>query len=151
MKLLVGEIEAKIFPISEVEKFRQHLFFPLYQHSQLQLECLGGLFLDLFDALNPAVVSIFSHHWLWRYIQNARNSGGKFYYRNLEPFCLYLNNQWSHGQTDDTDGFSASNWSKTNPPRWSDCRLEMLYKGVSLGGIFTCGIFDFFAGNSTTF
>jgi hypothetical protein len=29
-----------------------------------------------------------------------------------------------------TGRFSASNWSKTNPPCLSDCRLVMLYKGV---------------------
>jgi hypothetical protein len=29
-----------------------------------------------------------------------------------------------------TAGFSASNWSKTNTPCFSDCRLVMLYKEV---------------------
>ena len=53
-----------------------------------------------------------------------------FTLRNWDRFCLYLNNQHSHGQTDATGGFSASNWSKTNPPRYSDCRLVMLYKVV---------------------
>lgn len=37
---------------------------------------------------------------------------------------------WSYGQTDGTGGFSASPWSKTNPQRFSDCRLVMLYQGV---------------------
>jgi hypothetical protein len=40
---------------------------------------------------------------------------------------------------DGTVGFSASNRSMTNPPRSSDCRLVMLYRGVkiqqSLGAI----------------
>jgi hypothetical protein len=31
---------------------------------------------------------------------------------------------------DGTGGFSSLNWFKTNPPRWSDCRLFMLYKLV---------------------
>src|ERR1700734_1093084 len=53
-----------------------------------------------------------------------------FTLRNWDRFCLYLNNQHSHGQMDATGGFSASNWSKTNPPRYSDCRLVMLYKVV---------------------
>ena len=33
-----------------------------------------------------------------------------------------------------TGGFSALNWSKTNPPRFSECRLLMLYKGVKMCG-----------------
>jgi hypothetical protein len=41
---------------------------------------------------------------------------------------------------DGTVGFSASDRSMTNPPRSSDCRLVMLYRGVkiqpSLGAIF---------------
>jgi len=38
MSLLVAELQAKMIAISEIEKFRQHLFFPLYHHFQLQLE-----------------------------------------------------------------------------------------------------------------
>ena len=57
-----------------------------------------------------------------------------FTLRNWDRFCLYLNNQRSHGQTDATGGFSASNWSKTNPPRFSECRLLMLYKGMKMYG-----------------
>ena len=51
-------IQAKAFPISESEKFRQLLFFTLYHHFQLPLEFRGEWFLDLFDELNPAVVSV---------------------------------------------------------------------------------------------
>src|SRR5271163_289186 len=58
MRLPVVEVQAKSDPISESEKFRQHLFFPLYHHFQLQSERLGELFRDLFDALNPPVASI---------------------------------------------------------------------------------------------
>ena len=58
MGVLVVEVQAKAVPISESEKFRQHLFIPLYHHFQLQLEKRGGLVLDQFDALNPAVASI---------------------------------------------------------------------------------------------
>jgi len=80
MGLLVVEVQANSGPISESEKFRQHLFFPLYHHFQLQLECFGGLFLDLCDALNPAAASIFPwHHWLWRYRQNVENSRVKIF------------------------------------------------------------------------
>ena len=44
-----------------------------------------------------------------------------FALRNWARFCFYLNNQQSHGQMDATGVFGASNWSKTNPPRHSDC------------------------------
>ena len=56
--MLVVEVEAKTFPISEGEKFRQLLFSPLYHHFQLESEHLGELFLDLLDALNLPVASI---------------------------------------------------------------------------------------------
>src|SRR5271154_2096082 len=52
-----------------------------------------------------------------------------FTLRNWAHFCYYLNNQCSYGQMDGTSGFSASNWSKNNHPRCSNCRL-MLYKVV---------------------
>jgi len=55
---LVVEGQAKSGPISEREKFRQHLFFPLYHHFQLQSEQCGGLFLGKFDAQNAPVASI---------------------------------------------------------------------------------------------
>jgi len=44
-------------------------------------------------------------------------------------FGLYLHNHWSYGQTEDTGGFSASNWSKTDPPRLSDCSWKWWYRG----------------------
>src|SRR5271170_7279297 len=70
-----------------------------------------------------------------------------FALRNSAQFCLYLNNQRSYGQMDAADGFSASNWSKNNPPHCSDCRLLMLYKVVkiqpSLGAIFVSRDFSF--------
>jgi len=49
---------------------------------------------------------------------------------NWECFCFYLDNQRSYGQTDGAGRFSASTWSRINPPRCSDCRLLMLYKVV---------------------
>src|SRR5271156_4488972 len=80
---LVAEVQAKTFPISENEKFRQHLFFTLFHHFQLQSECLGGLFLDLFDALNPPVPSICQWvHWLLSNKQKhsrVKNSGQYFH------------------------------------------------------------------------
>jgi len=57
-----------------------------------------------------------------------------FTLRNWRLFCLYLNNQRSYGKMEGTGRFTASNWSKTNPPRFSDCRLLVLYKGMK-----TCG------------
>jgi len=59
MALWVGELQVKTFPISEVEKVGLHFFFPFYHHFQIQSECLGGLFLNLFDALNPTALMIF--------------------------------------------------------------------------------------------
>src|SRR5271169_1580371 len=35
---------------------------------------------------------------------------------------------------DGTGGFSASNRLRTNPPRCSDCRLGMVYKGMKMCG-----------------
>ena len=69
---LIVEVKAKSGPISEGEKFRQLLFSPLYHHFQLESERFGELFLDLFDALNPPVVSLCpQQHWLYGYSQNA--------------------------------------------------------------------------------
>jgi hypothetical protein len=53
-----------------------------------------------------------------------------FTLRNWRCLGLYLHNHRSYGQTENMGGFSASNWSKTDPPRFSDCRLLMLYKEV---------------------
>src|ERR1700724_3735633 len=75
-----------------------------------------------------------------------------FTLRNWDRFCLYLNNQRSHGQMDATAGFSASNWSKTNPPRFSESRLLRLYKGMKVRGrhFSPSEIGDVFVCNSTT-
>jgi hypothetical protein len=54
--------------------------------------------------------------------------------RNWRHFCLYLHNHWPYGKTEDTGRFSASNWSKTNPPRYSDCSLLVLHKGMKMCG-----------------
>ena len=55
----------------------------------------------------------------------------------LECLCLLLHNQGSCGRMDGTVGFSASNESRSNRPRLSNCRLEMLYKVVNkLGAEF---------------
>ena len=57
----------------------------------------------------------------------------------LAIFCfgLYLHNHWFYGQTEDTGGFSASNWSRTDPPRFSDCSWKWWWRGVKqAGGIF---------------
>src|ERR1700685_4534812 len=51
---------------------------------------------------------------------------------HLECLCLLLNNHGTYGQAETTARFSASNWSKTDPPRFSDCRLVMLYRGVKI-------------------
>src|ERR1700685_2121617 len=51
---------------------------------------------------------------------------------HLECLCLLLNNHGIYGQAETTARFSASNWSKTDPPRFSDCRLVMLYRGVKI-------------------
>src|SRR5271154_912870 len=82
MGLLVVEVQANSGPISESEKFWQHLFFPLYHHFQLQLECFGGVCLDLFDAPNLPVASVLPwDRWLLSYRQNrvqflrVKNSG----------------------------------------------------------------------------
>ena len=53
-----------------------------------------------------------------------------FALKNWTYFRLWLTNQLVYGKMDDTGGFSASNWSKTNSLCCSDCRLVMLYKGV---------------------
>jgi hypothetical protein len=53
---------------------------------------------------------------------------------NWRHFCLYLNNQQSYGKMEGTGRFTASNWSKTNPPRFSNCRLLLLYKGMKMCG-----------------
>ena len=39
-------------------------------------------------------------------------------------------NQESYSKTDDAGEFSASEWSKNNPPRFSDSRLVMLYEAT---------------------
>jgi hypothetical protein len=50
-----------------------------------------------------------------------------FTLRNWDRFCLYLNNQRSHGQIDVTGGFSASKRSRNILGSLSDSRLVMLY------------------------
>jgi hypothetical protein len=46
---------------------------------------------------------------------------GFFSARNQEWFCFWLHAQWSYGQMDGTGASSASTWSTTNPPRFSNC------------------------------
>jgi len=76
MASLVIELQAKTSPVSDVEKFRQPLFFSLYHHFELQSEVRSRVFQDLFDELIPAVISICSqHHWLLSYEQKT---GRKF-------------------------------------------------------------------------
>jgi len=60
-------------------------------------------------------------------VQGKNKCCRNFSLRNWARFCLYISNQCSYGQMDGASGFSASNWSKTYPPRCSDCRLLMLY------------------------
>jgi len=50
----------------------------------------------------------------------------------LECFCLLLNNQGNHWQTEATGGFNASNRSRKIPGSFSDCRLLMVYKRVKI-------------------
>jgi hypothetical protein len=70
---------------------------------------------------------------------------------NWRRFCLYLNNQHSHGKMEHTGGFTALNWSKTNPPCLSDCTLLVLYRRRrSAGGIFCShGTLEMFTCTST--
>jgi hypothetical protein len=53
---------------------------------------------------------------------------------NWRRFCLYLNNQQSDGKMEGTGRFTASNWSKTDPPRYSDCSLLVLHEGMKMCG-----------------
>jgi len=57
-----------------------------------------------------------------------------FTLRNWRCFCLYLDNQQSYDKLEGTARFSASNWSKANSPRLSDCRLLVLHKGMKMCG-----------------
>ena len=64
-------------------------------------------------------------------------------------FGLYLHNRWPYGQTEGTGGFSALNWSKTDPPRFSDCSWKWWYRGVEkAGGIFPPRKLEMFLGVS---
>src|SRR5271168_4079817 len=95
MGALVVEVEAKQFPISEGEKFRQLLFSPLYHHFQLQSERLGELFLDLFDALNPPVASVCRwDHWLLCYKPKQKIAG----YKDCAQIRLNLHQLVKHQQ-----------------------------------------------------
>src|SRR5271168_890711 len=51
-----------------------------------------------------------------------------FTLRNWARFCLYLNNQRSYGQMDTPGGFSASNRSRNNSPRCSNCSGKWWYR-----------------------
>ena len=65
-------------------------------------------------------------------VEGRINAAGFFNLRNWTCFRLWLTNQKSYVRTDGTGGFKALNWSKTDPPRCSDCRLGILYKGVNI-------------------
>src|SRR5271155_2405698 len=50
------------------------------------------------------------------------NAAGIFHSSEIgRRFCLYLNNRQLHAQMDATGAFSASNRSRNNPPRRSNC------------------------------
>ena len=75
----LGAVEAVGVEAVRVGGIRVGEALPLYHRFQLQLERFGGLFLDLFDALNPPVASTCSSDYrLLRYRQNrarVKNSG----------------------------------------------------------------------------
>ena len=50
-------VEAKTFPIFEGKKHRPHIFHQQYYSRHLQLELFPIRFPDLFDELNPPVIS----------------------------------------------------------------------------------------------
>src|ERR1700685_2359054 len=65
-------------------------------------------------------------HTILIVVQSGDGGGRKrlaefFTLGNWRRFCLYLNNQQSYGKMEGAGGFSASNWSKTDPPRFSNC------------------------------
>jgi len=51
------ELSCRVEVLTE-SMYRVGEVLPLYHRFQLQLECFGGLFLDLFDALDPPAPSI---------------------------------------------------------------------------------------------
>src|SRR5271168_2603596 len=64
------ELRYRVEVLTE-SMYRVGEVLPLYHRFQLQLECFGGLFLDLFDALDPPAPSICpSDYRLLRYRQN---------------------------------------------------------------------------------
>ena len=90
----------KISPIPEVEKLGWHLFFSLYHYFQLESECLGGLFVNLFDALNPTVLLVSLYlPWSLHYQQKcclltvAENS------ENSQSNLKFVNAVWSKRYT----------------------------------------------------
>src|SRR5271154_970030 len=122
MQLPVAEVQAKSGPISESEKFRQHLFFPLYHHFQLQLECFGGLFLDLFDALNLPAASICQ--WdcqLLKYKQNRRPISESEKFRQQVFFLLYHHFQL---ELECLGGLFLDLFDTLNPPVESICPCD---------------------------
>src|SRR5271168_4168186 len=101
------------------EKFRPHLFFLLYHHFQLQLECLGGLFLDLFDTLNPPVESICPCDYrLLRYRQNRVQFLRREKFRQHLFFLLYHHFQL---QLERLGGLFLDLFDALNPPVASIC------------------------------
>jgi len=52
-----------------------------------------------------------------------------------ECLCLLLNNHGSYQQMDDTVGFSASNRSRTNPQRLSNCSWNLVYWWVKISSL----------------
>ena len=106
------------------------LCFGLYLHNHWlygQTEGTGGFSASNWSKTDPPRFSDCSWKWWYRGVKKLPEF---FTLRNWRCFGLYLHNHWSYGQTETTARFSASNWSKTTPPRFSDCRLLMLYKVV---------------------
>src|SRR5271170_4954363 len=103
MGLLVVDVQVKSGPISESKKFRQPFFILLYHHFQLQSECLGGLGLDQFDALNSAVASICLWDcWLLMYKQNRAHflrvkNSASFFHPPLPPLSTTVRMLWRVG------------------------------------------------------
>ena len=102
MALWVGELQVKTSPISEVEKFLVTLILPgpLYHRFQLESECLGGLFRNLFDALNQ-LYSWFLCTSLGLCTTSQNVSGGQVakISKNSKSNLKFLNAVWSKPYT----------------------------------------------------
>jgi hypothetical protein len=108
--------------------------FGLYLHihwSYGQTEDMGGFSASNWSRTDPPRFSNCSWKWWYRGLKKLAEF---LTLGNWRCFWLYLHNHWPYGKTEDTGGFSASNWSKTDPPRYSDCSLLVLHEGMKMCG-----------------